>query len=412
VITLEQILDLVGSLDDAPGNDTPRERFRRFLQDSITSTGAVRDYVEACTKNKGPQYDHALQDLVNHIGSLIGFEVGFGRYKGVTNDIGHDGLWRWKDFSIVVEVKTTDAFAIKTETLLSYGNKLVSNGKIADSERWMGLYVFARVDSELKSLSNSIVAEKHTRQLRISTVDDVLSLAELVQEGHLSADEAVTLLRPEGVFIADTVKLLTRIAAGAIVPRGEDHANKKPEGAIDESQATYRPEPNERIPQSQTPILKKPRVGAAATNECMFLITPVSDEAETSAEETITKLLSAGWYVFADKTPGRKWLKPGDRICFYRTGVGVVAQAEVASTPERKPPSTKGIVKNLDKFPWSFRLSDVRFFFDEPIAITPDLRSKLEVFADRDPRHPWSWFVQGTKIVSAHDFEVLTVANI
>ncbi len=33
-IALKQILDLVGKLDDTPGEETPRERFRRFLKES------------------------------------------------------------------------------------------------------------------------------------------------------------------------------------------------------------------------------------------------------------------------------------------------------------------------------------------------------------------------------------------
>ena len=70
-------------------------------------------------------------------------------------------------------------------------------------------------------------------------------------------------------------------------------------------------------------------------------------------------------------------MKPGDRICFYESGVGVVAEADVASVPERKPPAAKGVGKNLDKFPWSFRLTNARFFFDQPVAIDADLRSKL-----------------------------------
>jgi len=83
LFTLDQILGLDGTLDDAPGPDTPRERFRGFVRDSVGAIGAARYYVEACTTNKGPQYDHALQDLVNHKGAVIGFDVEFGRYKGV-----------------------------------------------------------------------------------------------------------------------------------------------------------------------------------------------------------------------------------------------------------------------------------------------------------------------------------------
>jgi hypothetical protein len=41
-IALDQILALVGKLDDAPGEDVPRERFRRFLQENINEVGQVR----------------------------------------------------------------------------------------------------------------------------------------------------------------------------------------------------------------------------------------------------------------------------------------------------------------------------------------------------------------------------------
>src|SRR5688500_14320185 len=112
MFTLDDILRLVGTLDDATATAPPRERFRRFLQASARTTGSVRDYVEACVRNKGAQYDHALQDLVNHAAALIGFDVEFRRYRGVQSETGHDGLWRWNDFFVVAEVKTTDAYAI------------------------------------------------------------------------------------------------------------------------------------------------------------------------------------------------------------------------------------------------------------------------------------------------------------
>lgn len=77
-ISLKQILELVGKLNDTPGDDTPRERFRRYLQDNVNQVGKVRDYVEECLRNKGDQYNRALQDLINHVGGLIGFEVRYG----------------------------------------------------------------------------------------------------------------------------------------------------------------------------------------------------------------------------------------------------------------------------------------------------------------------------------------------
>jgi len=43
-ITLSEILDLVGKLDDSPGDDTGRERFRRYLGKNLLAPGQIRDY--------------------------------------------------------------------------------------------------------------------------------------------------------------------------------------------------------------------------------------------------------------------------------------------------------------------------------------------------------------------------------
>ena len=49
---LSQILDLAGSLDDSPGSNTPRQRFRDFLDKNVTEVGQVRDYVQECLKTR------------------------------------------------------------------------------------------------------------------------------------------------------------------------------------------------------------------------------------------------------------------------------------------------------------------------------------------------------------------------
>ena len=69
--------DTCGKLDDSSGSDTPRERFRRFLQENVTRVGEVRDYIEECLRTSGDQYSRALQDLVNHLGHFLGFPGDF-----------------------------------------------------------------------------------------------------------------------------------------------------------------------------------------------------------------------------------------------------------------------------------------------------------------------------------------------
>jgi len=84
-VSLNEILDLVGSLDDSAGEDTPRERFRRFLRKNVHEVGEIRDHIEQCLRTSGDQYNRALQDLVNYVGEFLGFKVEFGRYRGVQN---------------------------------------------------------------------------------------------------------------------------------------------------------------------------------------------------------------------------------------------------------------------------------------------------------------------------------------
>ena len=103
---------------------------------------------------------------------------------------------------------------------------------------------------------------------------------------------------------------------------------------------------------------------------------------------------------------GRAKLKPGDRICLHASkGVGVVADCVVASAPEKK---VIQFAKGAEDFPWAFGVIDVRVYFDMPVVLDAALPSRLDTFEDRDPAAGWSWLVQGTRYVTAHDFGVLT----
>src|SRR5690349_11120215 len=115
-ISLKQILALVGNLDDAPGEHTPRERFRQFLKQNVTEVGQIRDYIEDCLRTSGDQYSRALQDLINYVGHFLGFQIEYGRYQGVQGLIGFDGHWKSlsNSYHVVAEVKTTEVYAIKT----------------------------------------------------------------------------------------------------------------------------------------------------------------------------------------------------------------------------------------------------------------------------------------------------------
>lgn len=368
-ITLTQILDLVGKLDDTEGEETPRERFRTFLKENVKEVGQVRDYIQECLSNSGDQYNRALQDLVNYLGHFLEFEVTFGRYHGVRGQIGFDGLWKSPtQFFIVVEVKTTEVYAIRTDTLLGYINALISENEIPDWDHALGLYVIGRPDVELRQLENTIVAERRTNQLRIIAVESLLSLAELMTEYDVNHEDILAILQPSGPTIDPVVDLMARLVAQPPPP----------------------PPPPEEVPEEQI----------------QYWLTPVkADEAQT-AEETIHVLVGEEKvYAFGERTPGRKHLRRGDWIGFYATGKGVVAHAQVASSPEHRHHPR---VRDPERYPWVFPVKDVHLYLDEPVVIDASLRAQLDAFQDRDPNKAWAWFVQATRRISKEDFQILT----
>jgi len=374
---LNEVLDLVGTLDDSPGDDTPRERFRTYLRKKVTSVGILRDYVEECLRHKGDNYNRALQDLVNYIGHFLEFDVRFGRYHGVRGQIGFDGHWESPEaFHVVVEVKTSEAFAIKTPTLIGYVDELISRGDIPSWHDALGLYVLGRPDPEIQQLKHAILAQSNTDRLRIISVDSLLSLAELLSEYDIDHTDILSVIRPSGPSVDPLVGLMTTLVA----------------------------EP--RPPQVAGPEAASTSAGAGA-EETNYWLTPVKSFPEESAQEGIQRLVGQGrMYAFGDRTPGRKSIKPGDWICFYASGgVGVVAHAQVASFPREE--SHPG-VRLPERYPWVFDLKDPELYLDDPTVVDADLRARLDVFEETDPGAQWAWFVQTTRSISRHDFRVLT----
>jgi hypothetical protein len=387
-ISLQQILALVGNLDDAPGEHTPRERFRQFLIQNATEVGQIRDYIEECLRTSGDQYSRALQDLINYLGHFLEFEIEYGRYQGVPGQIGFDGHWKSPGgYHFVVEVKTTEVYAINTAILLHYINELVAQKAIPDPDKALGLYIVGRPDPKIRQLENAIIAEKRTQQLRIISAESLLTVAEMMNEYDISHEDVLALIRPSTPTIDPVISLLDRLVAGA------------------------RAEPNtpQLAPIGPAAQLVPSTAGKIEANETAYWLTPVKSMKGETAEECIEKLVGKEHlYAFGEHAPGRKHIKPGDWIGFYANGKGVVAHARVASLPEKKPHKA---VRAAERFPWVFRLSEPTLYIDKPVVIDAELRGRLEAFKGRDPKKSWAWYVQGTGKVTENDFRILTVGR-
>lgn len=337
--------------------------------------GQVRDHIERCLRVPGDQYNRALQDLVNYVGHFLGFGVAFGRYRGVQGQIGFDGHWESPTgFHIVVEIKTTEAYAIKASTLVGYVDELISEKRILSWDSALGLYVVGRPDAEIRQLQNSILAEKRTNQLRIISVESLLSLAEMTSDFDVSHEDILAVLRPSTPTIDSVVDSMARLVA-------QREAEK---------------------PTEETP----PTLEAVQEEGSAYWLTPVKGDEEQTADEAVETLVGQEKiYAFGERTPGRRHLKPGGWLCFYATGKGVIGHARIFSLPEKKPHRR---VRHPDEYPWTFRLEKIQLYLDDPIVIDGSLRARLDAFRDRDPDKAWAWFVQATRKVTEKDFKILS----
>lgn len=214
VVDLTTLLELVGNLNDSNEKGSASDRFRNYLRANVTQWAEVREYIEEALRHSGDQYNKALQDLINHLGSLLGFEVVFGRYRGTRGQVGFDGLWQSStDWSIVVETKTTDVYTVRTATLLGYINSLVSDGKVTGTEKVVGLYVYGRFDANTNQLENAIAIENRRNQMRVVSVPALLDLLELKQQYRLTHESILGLILPMSTRIDPIVELIKGVVA-------------------------------------------------------------------------------------------------------------------------------------------------------------------------------------------------------
>ena len=165
---LYQIISFIGDGKLKNGNDS----FRNFLKE-IPNDFLIK-YAEECLEKAFHDSGLALQDIVNEIGSRLGFEVIPGLYRGNQKDIGSDGIWKQYDlWSLVVEVKTTDAYRIPLDIIANYRNKLIETD-IIDRSKSSILIVVGRDDTG--ELEAQIRGSKHAWDIRIISIDSLIRL--------------------------------------------------------------------------------------------------------------------------------------------------------------------------------------------------------------------------------------------
>ena len=174
---LQQIIASAGTGKLRDNSETSRE-LREYL--AIIPPKALEGYAEDCLRDSFADSGLALQDVVNEIGRRLGYSVKDGRYQGRSGEIGFDGIWTSQEgHSIVVEVKTTDAYRIDLNTIAAYRKKLSQNQAI-DGEKSSILIVVGRKDTG--DLEAQIRGSRFAWDIRLISVDAIARLMHLKHE--------------------------------------------------------------------------------------------------------------------------------------------------------------------------------------------------------------------------------------
>jgi hypothetical protein len=326
-ISLAELLPLVGRLDDAPGFDTPRERFRRFLLERANHLPTIHALIDECQRSVGEQHHRVLQDLIAVVGRALQFAVTFGRYERSADDLSTHARWRSAGLLDVVVQIETDHSAATLEPLARA--VAASRTEAAGEQPTMGLCVVARQSAARGKLAKA-VAEGQFPDIRIVSVKSLLSLAAHAAANRVSHAEVVELLRTSA-SLDFMIDLMTRRDA---------------------------PE------QASEPPAEERRHFENDDSRPAFWVAIISGDSMVTPERWLTSVI-ADRHVLAvaegDET--REQGSPGDWVCFFLANKGIVGHAQLGYIVE----DAANVVRYGEKFRRVYRLSHVTLY-ERPVV--------------------------------------------
>ena len=172
------------------------------LRDGSVCSNELRAYLRTANSSRLESYSHecleqgftdsglVLQDVVNELGRRLEFIVENGRYRGTSNAVGFDGVWRVDNGpTIVIEVKTTDTYNVSLDVVSQYRHKLISQGNI--DEETSVLFVVGRKDTG--ALEAQIRGSRHAWGMRVVGVDSLLKLVRVKERS--TQDQTINQIR-------------------------------------------------------------------------------------------------------------------------------------------------------------------------------------------------------------------------
>ncbi|MEQ1727725.1 MAG: hypothetical protein ABL982_05030, partial [Vicinamibacterales bacterium] len=311
---LHELLTLVGRLDDAAGTEMPRERFRRFLLDRVTSVAEIAAMLRQSEERLGDQYARARQDLVILLGRHLGFDTTFGSYESLPGAVRLEGHWRSRrQARIAIEVRGEQTGDRDGETLARTVAALSASLPPEPGERWVGLCVTTAYYTGARQLDAQL-ARRPARDIRSISAGSLLWLAEMAAEERVSHSDVVRLLTsgPDSDFMVNLMRRLTESVAGG---RGTDASSS----AVHEVKAIADGPP-------RLSIVARPE---RETDTGFWLVTLLHDETATP-EQLLDAVIGRRQVLgISDTGTPPPQAREGDWVCFLIADVGIVGHGQL-----------------------------------------------------------------------------------
>jgi hypothetical protein len=394
-LSIEQVLMLVGRLDDAAGFDVPRERYRRFLREHAANPATVRALVEQCQHAPGEQHQRAFRDLVVHSGRLLGFDPFFGRYAAAEGAAPFDGRWHSRSrLDVIVDARTAPAPTASVENLVKSADALRAAGEATG--RVAGLIVITSPAGRHR-IDEAIAGAALPFPVGVVSIGSLLALADAVTAGNITHDHVVRVF--ESNLPGDVlVEMLERSAAR---PTTDESIHENPAGPKNGRSITDPAGPATGRSITDTGDLPNGRTisESDASSDTSYWIATVGQDHATRPEEFL-ELVVLRRHVFGivDSATGRSTATPGDWVCFYVAGKGVVGHARIAALR-----AGGGGLRDAHRFRQLLQVEDVKLNLGAPVALDAETQLRLRTAGIMTTR-PAPTLVR----ISRESFRVLT----
>jgi hypothetical protein len=302
-LELDELLTLAGHLDDTPGFDSPRERFRRFLIDRASNLSVLETLIEQAQRSVGQQRHRALQDLITVVGRSLQFEIKFGDYE--LNVEGARALWRSRGaLELVLDVRTDQTADASVDALAKAVSTIETDPPRADSEKRIGLCVTSRHYAARARLEATLGGVQATATVAIVSVQSLLTLAAHVAAGRFTHADVVKLFA-SGAALDVVIELIGR---PAVMQEPRDDA---------------------------APRSDEPASAVVDRHEPSFWVATITGDRAASAEQLLE------YVIVGRRVLGTCYMGPrpadaasGDWVCFFIRDKGIVGHAQLASVVE------------------------------------------------------------------------------